>query len=239
MILCVKHVDIEGPGTIGEFFEKTDFDFKIIELSEGQRLPSHLDDIDAVVVLGGPMNVYEEDKYPFLKEDDIFLKKVLKKEIPLLGICLGSQLIAKACGAEVQKSEIKEIGWSVVELTEEGKDDPLFAGLGNLLAVFQWHHDTFDIPKEGYLLSRSRVCENQAFRTDKYVYGLQFHLEVTEDIIASWIRKYFKVDEASGHPEGKKMMEQYKQLRDQFDQQAEKIYSNFVTIINERKSVVV
>ncbi len=110
MILIIKHIDIEGPGTFGDFLTTKGEPFRIVELGAGEKLPSNLDGIHAVVVLGGPMNVYEEDKYPFLKDENSFIQDVLKKEIPYFGICLGSQLLAKAAGARVVRSPVKEIG---------------------------------------------------------------------------------------------------------------------------------
>jgi GMP synthase-like glutamine amidotransferase len=149
-------------------------------------LPGDLSEIEGVVSLGGPMNVYEEKEFPFLKEEDIFIKEAVKKEIPFLGICLGSQLIAKACGARVRKSPVKEVGWFKVALEPTVEDDPLFEGLAGSLEVFQWHEDTFDIPSGGVLLAKGGDCPHQAFRIGRSVYGIQFHIEVTERIIADW-----------------------------------------------------
>ncbi|MBF0122716.1 MAG: hypothetical protein HQL21_04830 [Candidatus Omnitrophica bacterium] len=96
MILFIKHVDIEGPETLGSFFVKQGFELGVVDLHRGQKLPATLDGIDAVISLGGPMNVYEEAEHPFLKDEDVFLKKVLRAKVPFLGICLGAQLLAKA-----------------------------------------------------------------------------------------------------------------------------------------------
>ena len=126
MILIVKHIDIEGPGTLGDFLKAQGEKFSIIELGSGDQLPADLKAFKAVVVLGGPMNVDEEDRYPFLKPENIFIQKVLTAKIPYLGICLGSQLLAKAAGARVVKSPVKEIGWYKIKLTSEGEKDPLF-----------------------------------------------------------------------------------------------------------------
>ncbi|HTZ11087.1 MAG TPA: type 1 glutamine amidotransferase, partial [Candidatus Margulisiibacteriota bacterium] len=129
MILVIKHIEIEGPGSIAEFFRHTAWDFSTVELSKGQKLPGYLDGLEAIISLGGPMNVYEEEKHPFLKEEDSFLKEALRQEIPVLGICLGAQLLAKAASARVNKAPQKEIGWSTVTLTEEADCDPFFAHL--------------------------------------------------------------------------------------------------------------
>src|SRR3990167_5149044 len=110
MILFIKHIDIEGPETLQPVFESHGFQCQIIDLSLGDLLPEDFSDLEAVVVLGGPMNVYEEDKYPFLKMENVFIQKILQKKIPYLGICLGSQLLAKAAGAKVTSSAVEEIG---------------------------------------------------------------------------------------------------------------------------------
>ena len=235
MILILKHIPIEGPGTIAEFFDQQQIDYKIVELSQGERLPGSLKDIDGIVVLGGPMNVYEDEQHPFLKDEDAFIRNVLKEGLPYLGICLGSQLLAKSSDALVKKAAQKEIGWALIQQTEDGKDDPLFAGLDEQLIAFQWHEDTFDIPPLGRLLSMSDVVPYQAFKVGQYAYGLQYHIEVDRDIIASWVTEYFKVAKAQESKEGKKMLDQFEQLKAQYSKQAKQIYRNFVDIVETAK----
>ncbi|MEK7846897.1 MAG: type 1 glutamine amidotransferase, partial [Nitrospinota bacterium] len=126
-VLVLKHISIEGGGTIEDYLKSNGWKIDIRELQDGDSVPSKID-YDGVVILGGPMNVYEEDKYPFLKDEDRLIKELIKKEIPTLGICLGAQLIAKAAGAKVTKNIVrqihqKEIGWYKVRLTEDGKKD--------------------------------------------------------------------------------------------------------------------
>jgi GMP synthase-like glutamine amidotransferase len=137
--------------------------------------------------MGGPMNVYEEDKYPFLKSEDLFIKEAIQSGRSILGICLGSQLIAKALGATVFKAPVKEIGWYEVSLTKEGLKDPLFSGFPKRFSVFQWHEDTFEIPNQAKLIVTSSSVPHQAFRYGGNVYGLQFHLEVTEEMVREWM----------------------------------------------------
>lgn len=230
MILIVKHIAIEGPGTLEYFLEKKDLGLRVIELGNGEPLPKDLSPFKAVIVLGGPMNVYEQEKYPFLKEEDVFLKEVIKKEIPLLGICLGAQLIAKACGAKVFKAPIKEVGWSKVSLTKEGQADPIFEGLKSECDVFQWHEDTFAIPEKGQLLASARSCPHQAFRVGKSAYGVQFHVEVTGKMIKDWAEAYFEKENKDSAQEKEKMLKQYKGLRIQYDNQAEIMCENFLSL---------
>jgi len=136
------------------------------------------------------MNVYEEDRYPFLIEEDLFIKEAIQRGKSILGICLGAQLIAKALGAKVFKASVKEIGWYDVSLTRIGSIDPFFSHLPKTFSVFQWHGDTFEIPHGAILIATSSHVPHQAFRYGDNAYGLQFHLEVTQDIIREWMESY-------------------------------------------------
>jgi len=227
-ILVIKHVEIEGPGTIERFFQNTNWLLTTLDFTNGGFPPDDFSDIKAIISLGGPMNVYEEADYPFLRYENLFLKKAIKKEIPILGICLGAQLLAKACGAKVNKAREKEIGWYKVNLTDDGKKDVLFESLPKELEVFQWHEDTFDIPQGAVCLASSQSCHNQAFRFGKNAYGLQFHIEVTPDMVEAWISGY-KKDSAEFNAVDI-MTKAYKQ-KEAFEKQADVIYLNFAKII--------
>ncbi len=235
MILFIKHIAIEGPGTIEDFFKQKKHSLRTVNLYDGEKLPLDLKYIDAVVAMGGPMNVYEEDKYPFLADEHIFLQKVLKEEIPFLGVCLGSQLIAKAARAKVKKADKGEMGWLPVSLTDEGKRDPLFKNLEQTFEVFQWHGDTFEIPKNGKHLAFSNDCRHQALKVGSCAYGLQFHIEVTDKIINDWIVADFKDPEEFAQKQ-KEMLDKYPAIKENFNRQAYAIYRNFERIISERKA---
>jgi len=234
VIIIIKHIDIEGPETLGEYLKSKGYPLKIVDLHLGDKLPEDLSDVEAVVCLGGPMNVYEEDKYPFLKEENAFIKKIIKNEIPYLGICLGSQLLAKACGARVTKSPVKEVGWFNVDLTGEGKKDPLYQGMEKSIDVFQWHEDAFAIPKNGKWLACAEGCVHQSFRAGTCAYGIQFHIEITDKSIGDWSDAYFKNDAKALKTKKEAMLKTYAQKKKAFHSTAERVYSNFLKIVSTR-----
>ena len=223
-ILIIKHVEQEGPGLIEDIFAANGWTLRVIELSRGEKLPSDFDEAGALVVLGGPMNVYEEKQYPFLQEEESLIRKALIEEVPVLGICLGAQLLAKTCGARVKKAPQKEIGWYKVEKTGDGKKDILFNAGADRIQVFQWHEDTFDVPEGAVLLAEGKDCKNQAFRVGQNAYGLQFHIEVTEDVIRSW----FQSCEEKAVVE--KIMKDTKKVEEEYDTEAKRILLNFMNI---------
>jgi GMP synthase (glutamine-hydrolysing) len=232
MVLFIKHIAIEGPETIGRFFDRNGLRCRTIDLSLGDPLPKDLSDCEAVVCLGGPMNIYEEARFPFLREENRFIQEVIKRHTPFLGLCLGSQLLAKASGAQVTKSPVKEIGWSTVHLTAEGKKDPLFRGLGEQMDIFQWHEDMFQVPKEGKLLATSLGCPHQALKVGPIAYGLQFHVEITDQSIREWSDNYFRKDDVAFLAKKQEMLAEYAIRRDKYNQMAERIYNNFLALIH-------
>jgi GMP synthase-like glutamine amidotransferase len=231
VILFIKHIDIEGPDTLEAYFKEKKFRTQTIELQGGDRLPDDLGSMDAIISLGGPMNVYEEEKYPFLKDEDRFIKEIVSREIPFMGICLGSQLLAKACGAKVHKSPEKEIGFLPVEVTQ----DILFEGLDRGLNVFHWHEDMSELPYKAKLLASSRGCPHQAFKIGDNAYGLQFHIEVTEQTVQKWTEAYFSNDNAVEMKQKEKIMRDYRMNKDRFYKIANTISDNFLKVIHNHK----
>lgn len=230
-VLFIKHIDIEGPGTVADFLQSRDILYRTVDVSLGDLTPlADMEDIRAVIILGGPMNVYEEDKYSFLKAEDLFIKKALREGIPMLGLCLGAQLIAKATGAKVVKAANKEIGWFRVSLTDNASTDPLFHNLNGEMDVFQWHGDTFTIPDNGVHLAASRLCANQAFRYGQNAYGLQFHLEVTAPMVRSWLDAYADEIATMENVDRNKILMQAESCAAVYNNQADRFYENFFKI---------
>jgi GMP synthase (glutamine-hydrolysing) len=227
MILVIKHIEIEGPETLGTFFVEKGIPLQTVNLHKRERLPGNLKGLQAVVCLGGPMNVYEEDEHPFLKDEDVFLKRVLENRIPFLGICLGSQLLAKAAGGQVVRSPQEEIGWFDIDLTMAGVKDQLFAGLPRRMAVYQWHGDMCWPPKDAVLLATAHRCPIQAFRYGPNAYGLQFHAEITDKSIDEWSRDYSPEKQA----ERQAMLERYSQVKTEFQRHGRILCENFLRIM--------
>jgi len=183
--LILQHLPIEHPGAFRDLMGERGVTPHVVELSAGEPIPDPTD-FDAVLVFGGPMNVYQEDQYPFLKAENTAIRHAVDQAVPLLGVCLGGQLLAKALGAAVTSTPVPEVGLLDIELTEEGRRDPLFSAFPARPKVVQWHSDTFAVPGGGVLLATSAACRHQAFRFGETAYGLQFHVEVTPEMIEEW-----------------------------------------------------
>lgn len=189
--LVVQPVDICGPGLIKDELEKAGWRFDIRPMEKpGSGLPGDLKCFDALIILGGPMNVYEEELYPYLTQVDRLIKEAVDTDLPVLGACLGGQLIAKALGAPVTGNPVPEIGWYAMRLTAAGIQSPFFKDLPVEFPVFHWHNDTFALPGGALHLATTVDCANQAFSYGARVLALQFHLEITPDIIHNWITEW-------------------------------------------------
>jgi GMP synthase-like glutamine amidotransferase len=171
-----QHFPFEGLGSIEPWLKKSGFEITSTRLYESSEFPD-LKTINLLIVMGGPMSVSDEDKYPWLAAEKKFINETFKSGKPVLGICLGAQLIAGALGARVYQNKVKEIGWFPI-YGIASNDTSLF-NFPSKMDVFHWHGETFDLPPEATLLAKSDVCENQAFQLGKSVIGLQFHLETT------------------------------------------------------------
>lgn len=220
-MLIVMHVPSEGPGTLGSFLVSRNVDIRTVRLYEGESLPPDPSGLDAIVSMGGPMNVYEDEKYPFLAPETLFLREALGKGVPMMGICLGAQMIARAAGARITLSPKKEVGWGRVSLTEAGIGDTLFRGLPSTLEVLQWHEDMFHVPERGTLLATSEDCPHQAFRLGK-AFGVQFHVEVTREMLSEW---FARSEELPG------ILERYDHLEPELNSQAQTMYENFLSVV--------
>lgn len=181
-IHCLQHVPFEKPGVIDQW---ADSNHDVLTMTKLFREPSFPDpeELDMLVVLGGPMGANDEVDYPWMSLEKRFIEECMETSTVVLGICLGAQLIADVLGSDVYKAKYNEVGWYPIELTEEGKGHSLTKTWPENPEVFHWHGDTFDLPDGATRLASSQGCENQAFVYDETVIGLQFHIELTvEDI---------------------------------------------------------
>lgn len=182
----------------GRVLEEEGIPFKTFNTWESDHFPDP-GDFSAILVMGGPMGVYDEIQHSFIRPELEMLGAALRNDMPVLGVCLGSQLIAASAGARVFKGEAEEVGWFKIDITEEGLVDEVFGAIASdedRVTVFQLHGDTFDLPAGAVHLASSALFENQAFRLGKSVYGLQFHVESTDAMILDW---------TSGRPDRKRI----------------------------------
>lgn len=180
-IHCIQHVAFEGLGNIKEWIDKHKHQLTYTKQFIGETLPS-INNFDLLIVMGGPMGVYDTDKYPWLTDELQFIKKAIELDKPTLGICLGSQFIASALGAKVYPGPLKEIGWFPIEV----KDKEALPLSNASPVVFHWHGDTFDLPPKAKLIASTPEVTQQAFKYKKAI-GLQFHMEQTEATINEMI----------------------------------------------------
>jgi GMP synthase-like glutamine amidotransferase len=187
-IHCFQHVEYEDLGCIEEWCTTNGHPITYTRFYKGESLPKP-EDYDWLIVMGGPMGVYEEDKYNWLSQEKEAIRAAIEQHKTVLGICLGSQLIAEVLGSRVYGNPEKEIGWFDIKMTAQGEHEPLLKGMQTEFKVFHWHGDTFDLPQGARLLFNSEACKNQAFLYSNHVLGIQFHFEVTERSIQAMIQK--------------------------------------------------
>lgn len=182
-VLTLQHVHCETLGTIADALQSAGVRAEYVRPFEGEPVPGTVGDAAGLVVMGGPMGVYDHPTYPFLLDEMRLIEQAIREGKPVLGVCLGSQLIAAALGATVRKGRRKEIGWHTVTLTGDGAADPLWTGIESPFVAFHWHGDVFDLPKGAVSLASSDLTECQAYRYGGKVYGFLFHMEVTDGLI--------------------------------------------------------
>ena len=185
-ILAFRHVAFEHLGRISDSLTSHDLECEYIDLPSGSA-PPDIERAAGLIFMGGPMSANDEE--PYIWQEIEIIRRAVSFGKPILGVCLGAQLIAKALGARVFPNPVKEIGWYPVHWTDAAAGDPLLHGLSGSDTVFHWHGETFDLPRGAELLASSELCRHQAYRVGTNIYGLQFHLEVTPEMIADWLRQ--------------------------------------------------
>lgn len=196
MWAILQHVAWEGPGLILSELAARGIEPRIFRMDRGEALPQPTT-LEGLVVMGGTMGVYEADRFPFLVAEKDLIRACVALGTPVLGVCLGSQLLAAALGAQVTKGPVMEAGEGEVTLTEAGRRDPVLGATGEAtLPVVHWHQDTFPLPHGATLLASTELYAQQAFRVGTNVYGLQFHYEVDAALAAAWRPRGLDLSEA-------------------------------------------
>jgi len=187
-ICIVQNWEAESPGYLSAYLEDNQLPYNVAKNYADEALPS-ADDIEALIILGTPISARSYREHDNLVRLFAMVSDAMRKDIPILGICFGGQLVARVLGADVVRNDVREIGLYRVQLTDAGREDKLFAGLDPELDVFHWHADTFMIPRGATLLATSETCTNQAFRKNNTV-AVQFHIEPTVDEVPLWCDVY-------------------------------------------------
>ena len=182
--LVLQHIECEPPGAYEDVLRERGASIHRVELDEGGLLPDARD-FDAIVAMGGPMSVNDEDDHPWLRDEKRLIGDAVRAGMPFWGACLGVQLLAASLGARVYAGSEPEVGLLPVTLSDAGRSDPVLEGLPATFTTLQWHGDTFDLPDRAVLLAGSAAYPHQAFRFEQ-AYGIQFHLEVSLDMARAW-----------------------------------------------------
>jgi GMP synthase (glutamine-hydrolysing) len=237
-LLVCQHVPYEPLGTLNPLLKRSGYRIRYVNFGRHPDARPSMDGYSGLVVLGGPMNVDEADRYPHLDVEADLIRAAIDRDLPVLGICLGAQLIAKALGAAVRRNHEKEIGWYPLCTTEHARNDPVFSHFEFTEQVFQWHGDTFDIPDGAVHLAATESCANQAFRYGENVYGLQFHLEFDEPMIDRWLRVPHHVEEISstaGRIDPETIRRETPRHIGRLKTLSERVFGEFVRILGYRK----
>ena len=185
--LVFQHIDIEHPGIFRDFFRADGIAWDAVELDAGEKIPAFTG-YDALWVMGGPMDVWQEDQHPWLAAEQRAIREaVLERKLPFMGVCLGHQLLGAALGGKVGKAAQAEVGILDVELTDAGRRDPLFDGIATRFKALQWHGaEVAEAPADAVVLAQSPLCRVQAMRIGRHAYGMQYHTELTPATVAEW-----------------------------------------------------
>tara|TARA_X000000368_G_scaffold130845_1_gene102804 strand:- start:25 stop:723 length:699 start_codon:yes stop_codon:yes gene_type:complete len=228
--LVLQHIPIEHPGIFRDFIKRDGIETYTVELDEGDLIPD-LKSYDAMIVMGGPMDTWQEDQYPWLKiEKESIYEFVCIQKKPYLGLCLGAQLLGEVIGADVRKMEVPEIGALTIDISDH---ESIFNNMPNEIRVLQWHsYEVSNLPKEANLLASSNDCLVQAFSFNK-AFGLQFHVEQTKETVSQWscVPEYkLALEETLGKGALEKFEKDINYNLSDFNKKAEQIYNNFLQV---------
>ena len=234
-VLVFQHIALEHPGVFREFLREDGIEWTAVELDEGEPIPD-LGDYDALWVMGGPMDVWEDDEYPWLAPERAAIREaVVERSMPFLGFCLGHQLLAQALGGEVGPAATPEIGILEVELTEAGRASPIFRSLPAVHACLQWHGaEVLRTPPGTRTLAASRDCAVQALGFAGHAFSIQYHIEITGDTVPQWgaVPEYEQaLEQAMGEGALAAFEADAAARMTEFNRNARRMYDNFMEIV--------
>jgi GMP synthase (glutamine-hydrolysing) len=235
-LVVLQHAPHEGPSRVQSAFERAGFGVEIMRLYLGAPVPETTDGMDALLVLGGSMGVGDvgDPRYPFLRPEIALLERAVADDFPTLGVCLGSQLLARAAGARVYPNQpgaalVREVGWGAVHFVRSPAEEPVLAGLDSTEMMLHWHGDTFDLPRGATLLASTLHCQNQMFRLGTRQFGVQFHPEIDEADIEVWIREDAEYIEGALGPTGAaRIAADTKRFMPRFRERGDRMLDNLV-----------
>jgi GMP synthase (glutamine-hydrolysing) len=231
-VLVLQHIACEPPGVYEDVLLGRGASISRVELDEGESLPG-LDGVDAIVAMGGPMSVNDEGQHPWLVAEKRLIANAVNAGTPFFGACLGVQLLAASLGASVTAGGVPEVGVLPVFATDAAGDDPVFSGLAWPRPTLQWHSDTFELPEGATLLATSPAYPHQAFRVGERAYGVQFHLEVTEEMADEWARvpEYVVAAERALGPGGlDRLLDEFRASAHEMRADARTLFSRWVDL---------
>lgn len=192
-----QHEPYEGPGCTGDWALNGGHILTCTRLFKGE-IPPVAEVVDMLIVMGGSMGVYDEERYPWLTDEKKYISNMIHTGKPVMGICLGAQLIAGVMGARIYPAKFKEIGWFPIRKTPAGRESALLSAMPSELSVFHWHGDQFDIPSGCRSLAESEACPNQLFQSGDRVIALQFHFEATAKSVSSMLNDSGEIPDETG-----------------------------------------